>query len=284
MMLVAALLACGAGKSDAGEVAALADPGWRLDTVWDDGQAEVCDYEVLWARYGRHYPGRARLILVKEPWAPDLEVKADHPRPDGFEVLKLNHSRDVPTGAYTYRQMASVFLRRDDGSLRKLATSSIEDCGVSTGFMVDARLEIRSYFDGVGEQTLPWPQEAISEDGLAASLRDFVASQEIPPALLVFPTLLDSRLDDLNPRRLALARRPAGEVESPGGESVSAVELVLDGVGHTLTYLFEAAPPHRLLAHSTGQGTRYRLLGCQRVAYWERNTPEDQLMVEGVWE
>ena len=50
------------------------DAGWRRSPLWDDGKAEFCAYEVSWARYGRHYDGRALLILVKEPWAPDLDV------------------------------------------------------------------------------------------------------------------------------------------------------------------------------------------------------------------
>ena len=35
---------------------------------------------------------RALLVLVKEPWAPDLDVKADTPRRDGFDVLKKGKS------------------------------------------------------------------------------------------------------------------------------------------------------------------------------------------------
>src|SRR6185295_2292031 len=116
-----------------------ADPSWRHASLWDDGKAELCAYEVTWARYGHRFDGRALLILVKEPWAPDLDVKADTPRPDSFDVLKLNHVRDVPTGIYTYHQMASVFTRRDSGTLQKIAATSSEACGVSTAEMVGGR-------------------------------------------------------------------------------------------------------------------------------------------------
>ena len=58
--------------------------------------------------------------------------------------------RDVPTGIYTYHQMASVFLRRDSGELRKLSVMSSEGCGISTAHMVGGELETRSYFDGQG--------------------------------------------------------------------------------------------------------------------------------------
>ena len=54
---------------------------WRRNSLWDDGQAEFATYEITWQRYDRLYHGRAVLVLVKEPWAPDLQVKADTPRP-----------------------------------------------------------------------------------------------------------------------------------------------------------------------------------------------------------
>ncbi|MFQ5351284.1 MAG: hypothetical protein ACE5EG_12655, partial [Thermoanaerobaculia bacterium] len=142
-LLLAAIAAAGAAPPPADAIAG----AWRRDTVWDDGNAEFCAYELDWRRYGELYPGRALSVLVKEPWAPALEVKADTARADGFEVLKLNFIRDVPTGIYTYHQMASVFLRRDDGVLRKLATSSSEGCGISTAMMTGGTLATRSYFD-----------------------------------------------------------------------------------------------------------------------------------------
>ena len=56
-------------------------------------------------------------------------------------------------------QMASVFLRRDSGAVRKVAATSSEACGVSTAEVARGRLETRSYFDRVaatfGDQPLP---------------------------------------------------------------------------------------------------------------------------------
>src|SRR5215203_3094730 len=155
---------CSDAEREAGNVnaaplpaAAGGDPSWRLSPLWDDGKAELCAYDVTWARYGHRFAGRSLLILVKEPWAPDLDVKADTAREDGFEVLKLNHVRDVATGIYTYHQMASVFTRRDSGALQKVAAASTEACGVSSAEMTGARLETRSYFDGQGDRSVPWP-------------------------------------------------------------------------------------------------------------------------------
>jgi len=252
-------------------------PGaWRHDPLWDDGNAELCAYEVTWPRYGHLYAGRALLVLVKEPWAPDQNVKADRPRPGGFDVLKLNHVRDVPTGVYTYHQLASVFLRRDDARLVKLATSSAEACGLTTTQKVgDGALSVRSYFDGAADREVPWPADAVAEDALPALLRDWVAETPPPTELLVFPTVLDSKLTKLAPRPLAVSRNDTGRVELPGGR-FDAVELRLTGEGEWRSYVFERAAPHRLLELRTSDGTRYRMAKCGRVRYWEMHDPSGE--------
>lgn len=245
---------------------AMGSAAWRHADVWDDGLAEFCAYEVDWARYGDVYPGRALLILVKEPWAPELDVKADRPRADGFEVLKLNHVRDVPTGIYTYHQMASVYFRRDSGELEKIAATSSEACGVSTSQMTDGRLTAHSYFDGVADQTLDYPADAVPFDGLPALLRDFVAGPA-PVELSVFSPLMDGRLADLGARTYRLDRRTGARARVPAGE-FDVVDLVLTRDGESLTYRFEAEPPHRLIELEETGGTSYRMSKCERLPYW----------------
>lgn len=255
------------------------DGAWRHSSLWDDGNAEYCAYQVDWARYGTSYPGRALLILVKEPWAPELDVKADRPRPDGFDVLKLNHVRDVPTGIYSYHQMASVYLRRDDGAIEKVASTSSEACGITTALWRDGRLDVHSYFDGVADRSLEVADDVLPEDGLPALLRDYLVGG--PATIRVLPTLLDGRLADLSPVVYRLSRRPAGMVEVPGGR-FRAIELRLEPEGDTdqgsgarggRTYVFEAAPPHRLLELRDDGGTHYRLAKCGRIPYWSMSQP-----------
>jgi hypothetical protein len=239
--------------------------------VWDDGRAEFCVYEVTWARYGNLYPGRAVLVLVKEPWAPDLDVKADRPRRDGFDVLKLNLLRDVPTGIYTYHQMASVYLRRDDGTLRKLAATSSEACGISTAHLVNGRLSTRSYFDGQGDRERAWPRGALPEDGLPALLRDHVRGPA-PSHLLVVPSLLMGRYADLEPARWDVQRAAPAPIEVPAGR-FEGIEIRLSHGTATQSYVFEAAPPHLLLRFRRDDGTEYRLAKADRLAYWEHHDP-----------
>ena len=262
------------GYVSAAPLAEGGDPAWRRSPVWDDGRAEVCAYEVTWAHYGRRYDGRALLVLVKEPWAPDLDVKADSPRPDGFDVLKLNHVRDVPTGLYTYHQMASLYTRRDSGALQKLATASSEACGISTAEMVEGRLTTHSYFDGQGDRAASWPTNALPEDGLPASLRDYVTGRA-PAALEVFPSLLAGRLPELKPAAYRVERREVPAVEAPGGK-VPGVEIRLTNGPSVLAYTFDRESPYRLLRFEREDGTAYRLAKCERIPYWQMSRPGDE--------
>jgi len=267
-VLAASLVAAASGLGSAPA------SSWRHAALWDDGRAEFCVYQVTWARYGNLYPGRAVLVTVKEPWAPDLDVKADRPRPDGFDVLKLNHARDVPTGIYTYHQMSSVYFRRDNGTVRKMAATSVELCGVSTADMTGGTLRTRSYFDGQGDRAQPWPAAAWPEDGLPLALRDYVKTS--PPATLqVFPSLMSGRFTDTSVRTMRLQRLPPKSVEVPAGK-FTGVEIRLQDADGFLAYTFEPEPPHRLLLFQSGDGTEYRLAKGERLKYWEEHDPGDE--------
>lgn len=271
----------GERKTTGGATSALAqlaaagqgDDAWRLDEVWDDGKAEFCAYRVQWRRYGELHQGRALLVVVKEPWAPDLDVKADRQRPDGFDVLKLNHIRDVDTGIYAYHQMASAFLDRRQGDLEKLATSSTEACGITTSLLTDGRLETHSYFDGQGDRGQPFPG-GLPEDALPMLLREIVKGP-VPDTLDVFPSLLTGRLPSLEPTSYELRRRTISD-EGAGGQPISGVELRLRNDAASHTYVFSREPPHVLLAYTGGDGTTYRLARCDRLAYWNLNGPGDE--------
>ena len=262
LLMVGAALAADAGREGSS--------GWREAPLWDDGNAEFCVYDVGWSRYGRVNPGQAFLVAVKEPWAPDLEVKADAARPNGFDVLKLNHVRDVQTGIYTYHQMVSVFLRRDDARLQKLSATSSEGCGISTAHLVDGRLNTRSYFDGQGERDQPYPQEAIPEDGLALALREFVIGSA-PAAVEVFPSLMTGRFPALEPSRFGLTRTES-IVEVTAGR-FEVVEIELRNSSRRLTFAFGREIPHTLISFSDDDGTSYSLSKCERIPYWQMNGP-----------
>jgi hypothetical protein len=158
--------------------------------------------------------------------------------------------------------MASVYARRDSGALQKIAATSSEACGISTAEMVDGRLETRSYFDGQGDRSVPYPAAALPEDGLPASLRDYVTGRA-PAALKVFPSLLMGRFAKLEPATYRVERKDVAE----------GVEIRLTSGPSILTYTFAKEAPHHLLRFEREDGTAYRLAKCERIAYWEMHDP-----------
>lgn len=265
--LLATVLTIGCGGEPPPQTAS----SWRHDSLWDDGLAEFATYEVTWSRYGEHYAGRGILVLVKEPWAPDVGVKADTPRPDGFDVLKINHLRDVPTGIYTYHQAASIFLRRDSGALVKLTSSSSEACGITTARLRGDVLETSSYFDGQGDRRTAWPAGAWPWEALPAVLRSYVVA-EAPRSIEVFPSLLDSRLPELRSRTWSLTKTRPDAFEVPAGR-FDAVSLELRHEDETMTWVFDRAFPHVLLQYRDEEGTEYRLAKVERLPYWNQHQP-----------
>ena len=247
---------------------------WASSKVWDDGKAEVSVYQAQWKRYGRTYPGRYLTVLVKEPWAPDLNVKADHARPDGFDVLKLNVLRDVPTGIYTYHQTVSTYLRRADLSMVKLAATSSEACGISTADASNGKLRTRSYFDGEGDRVADWPEGALPEDALSVRLRSYVAGKP-PREIRVVPSFLANRYEDLVPRAYTLARAVPKKIEVPAG-SFEAVRFDLRAPGRLRSYWIERAFPHRWVRYEQEDGTTYVLAKSERLAYWKMHDPGDE--------
>jgi hypothetical protein len=175
------------------------NPGWRRSTLWDDGRAELCSYDVTWGSQR----GRALLVLVKEP-------------SDRGDVLKLNHIRDL----------------------------------ASAGGMATAEMP--------GDRTASWPKGALSEDGLPASLRDYVAGPA-PVTLRIFPSLLAGRSGDLKPAVYQMAKREVAE----------GVEIRLTRDSSALAYTFERETPFRLVRFERQDGMAYRLARCERIPYRE---------------
>lgn len=241
------------------------DAEWRRDAVWDDGLAEFAVYDLTWPRYGRERQGSALLVLAKEPWNATAEVKADDASRADFDVIKLNHVLSARTGIYRYEQMASVFLRRNDGGLQKITAASAEACGLTTARMTKGKLRVESYFESEGDRAMAWPERAWPEDGLPALLRDFVTG-EMPSRLKIFPSLLHGRHPSLRAEDWKLNRE----------SSAKSVTLTLAKGSARSVLTFAAARPHHLVSWDKSDGTRYRLRKVERLAYWNMNGPKGE--------
>jgi hypothetical protein len=299
VVLVAGLapLAC---QTSARSEAAIAygDPFWRH---WGDGRGELSGYDLVFSRYGEARRGTAVAIFVTEPFSQSVRVKADpgkHPKSDEFQVMKLNLVRDFPTGIYDYNVMTSAFVGleprggRPAGSPTKVSFSSQEWCGhvyAQALFDRDAvRVVSHSYFDGEADQSLrlPGAPDVLAEDALPLWARGLAAPVLAPGAtreVRLVRSLLVSRLRHL-PVTTEGARleRSAGStsVTVPAGTfEVETLSATIAG-GRTWTFWVEKAAPRRLVRWTSSDGEDARLLGSDRLAYWQLNRAGGEAALE----
>ncbi len=182
---LAAVLLFSTGSCRGPQNAAIGPPvdvGFLTDAHWSDGRAEVNYYDAVEPRYGiEREAGEAVLIFVKEDHRSDTLVKADDPDRADLPAMKLNWVTSIPTGVYTYQQMASVFVHRETGEVFRETLASHEWCGntfldlrttmptsPSTG---DYRLAWTSYFAGESRGEKRFEGGAVPADALLIRLR-----------------------------------------------------------------------------------------------------------------
>lgn len=249
--------------------------------LWNDGNAEVASYTVVERRYGTLRQGRATLILVKETFDADRLVKADGPRPPErtVEVMKLNHVLTTPTGVYTYRQMASVFLEREDARPLKLVTSSQEWCGITSKRMevrgASPTLHTASYFGAEGDRafSVPLDERTVLHDALPMWLRTLALDREGTREVRLVPPQLSNhaRPPEVAPATIAVGA-PA-PVEVPAG-TFEAVPVTVEHAGGTDVFHLRAEAPHTLVRWDRADGGRYALEWVRRAPYWEMNAAD----------
>jgi hypothetical protein len=259
------------------------------DRLWDDGQAEIARYRVLERRYGALREAEATLIVVKETLDADALVKADGPTPPAraIDVMKLNHVLTVPTGVYTYRQMASVFLTRDEALALKLVVGSQEWCGITHKRLVvrDGRavLHASSYFGAEGERAyaVPMDEETVLYDALPMWARTLALSRRGPRRV----RLVSQQLSNTAPRPMvAPATITVGapeRVEVPMG-ALEVVPVKVEHAGGTDVLFLRREAPHALVRWDRADGGRYELEWIRRAPYWELHDPEHLGLFDGV--
>lgn len=255
---------------------------------WYAGKAELNIFDLKQARYGELRDGHAVLIFVTEDFSKSQLVKLDNPGAhpeDAVRVMKLNFTREFPTGVYAYRTMQSVFSpidRSEYPSTLKITTGSQEWCGQvfmkvllgETGYSA----HVDSYFEsesGTGLE-LGW---AVPEDALWNLIR-------LDPAALplgsfsAIPGNLDIRL-----RHLPLKAVPAeGKLEElENGER--RYEVRYPTLSRTLRIWFEGDFPRSIVRweeETTSRGQTLTTTGVRRkqvmLDYWAHNQLSDDVL------
>jgi len=296
------LTSCGAGSTPeqvesptpVAQTAAALRPGSDarqesgFSDYWYQGKAEMNVFDLEQARYGELRSGKAVLIFVTEDFSRKQLVKLDEPRKageDAVPVLKLNFTREFPTGIYTYKTMQSVFSpvdRSRDPQPLKSTTSVQEWCGHV--FMdlhrgpVGYQASVQSYFEGESVQGAALG-DIFLEDAVWNLIR-------LDPAALptgkfqALPGSLDIRL-----RHLSLT--PTGaEASLSGSEDGKMVyEIRYPERDRTLKITFEKEFPRSILAfeetvYSWGKTLTTRAVRSHQTMedYWSHNAVSDEPM------
>jgi hypothetical protein len=242
------------------------------EPLWDDGKAEITQYDAEEIVEGEKRQFTAWTIVVAELLDPRQMVKKEKFDLGYVPVLKCNWFLDIPTGLYRYHQMASLFLRRSDMLVMKAAFSSQEWCGTTHQEWRRDRpgLEVRSYWDGEADRT--YELGPLSEDVLFdEQVPLWVRAHRPADAREEKITLIGRRLGTskcpppvLTPARLVFrgAAAPAGGGEAPPLE----VDLLREGKTDVL--LLGARLPYPLLEWRRADGTTWKLRKTRRIDYW----------------
>ena len=256
-----------------------------FSAYWYQGLAELNVFDLEQVRYGELRQGNAVMIFVTEDISRTERVKLDHPEDagdKGVHVMKLNFTREFPTGIYAYRTMQSVFTpvhRGNEGPTLKVSTSSQEWCGHVYMDMQwkdgQYKADVSSYFEGESVEQAALG-EAWAEDEVWNLIR--LNPEELPLGKFrAIPSNLDIRL-----RHIALESYDAEASVNAGEPGEKIYTLRYPGMGRELRIHFEENFPFRITEWSEKMANADESLITRAVLrkqlmsdYWRLNRESD---------
>lgn len=238
--------------------------------LWDDGKAELSRYAAEEIVEGEKRKFTAWSVIVAEHFDPKAMVKSDEWSAATIPVLKCNWFLNVPTGVYSYQQMASLFLRRTDGLVMKAAFSSQEWCGMTFAEWRRDQdgMAIHSYWQGEGDQRYELPELATNtlfHEQLPLWIRGRAPTKVRTEAI----TLIRKRIGSAKcppPKLVPAAIWFDGVKEDATGKRIEARLMVDKQVD---TFLFAPDFPHALQEWRRDDGTVWKLEKSVRLDYWK---------------
>lgn len=274
------LLSCSIGQTEDAQVNQYLNLDWAMNSLWDDGKAEVAIYDAERVVYGKPRSFEYVYILVKEDFNKEFQVKTDtYDRDDLYPVMKANLFCRIPTDAYPYHYLTSVFYKRENpGEVHKLTNTSQEWCGNTAKSFVDKgknyQFDYQSYWDGQGNGSARVAGGVWFEDQLSYTLRTLNFAEGLTFDQVLYPSQISSKA--IVPQAEAaqftvtkaapeeLAELPAGLIRQPWKISVSRAE------GPDLNYWINGEGENLLLKMNSTDGRSLTLKSVTRDAYWER--------------
>ena len=168
-----------------------ADRAWLSDKSWDDGAAVISVFRGKLRWYGELRDAEVRHYAIREYLHPTKLTKMEPRDASAVPVIKVNVLVSFNTGTYPYRQMCSLFIHREHGTLVKATASSQDGCGVTHKRFAGQTLSYDSYWgnEGVGEMKLTKNSDTFFPEELA-----FLSGILTGDTVDVLPSLLTSHL------------------------------------------------------------------------------------------
>lgn len=253
------------------------NPQWAMDTLWEDGLAEVAVYNAERVIYDEVRQFEYVQLTVKEEFNKRYNVKTDsYQRADLFPVMKVNQFCRIPTDQYPYHFLTSLFFRRENPvGLYKLTTSSQEWCGNTFKSFQDDGFQYvqmyNSYWDMQGSGQRNLRRDVLFEDALPYTLRSLRFSS--------LPTL-QATICEL--QQTSKAARPVyykAEIkvqEAPATDTSEPAWLVQVQLAPSKksSYWFAKEYPNLLLRQAAWDGRNLFLKKVSRYAYWTHTAPD----------
>lgn len=250
---------------------------WAMDTLWEDGLAEVAVYNAERVIYDEVRQFEYVQLTVKEEFNQQYKVKTDdYQRPDLFPVIKVNQFCRIPTDQYPYHFLTSLFFRRENPvGLYKLTTSSQEWCGNTFKAFQDDGLQYmqtyNSYWDGQGTGRRRLRRDVLFEDALPYTLRS-LRFETLPTFKATICELQQtSKAGPPTYYNAEIQVRQAPATDAPEPAWLVRVQLEPAKVS---TYWFARKYPNVLLRQEAWDGRKLALKKVSRYAYWTHPAPD----------
>lgn len=252
-----------------------------LTTGWDDGLAEVAEYDLQQFRYGNLHPGSAVMIAVRESMDARRAVKATIAATATVPVLKLHEVRSFQTGVYRYDQSTFQLVRQADGIPLRWLITSHEWCGsAAKSWTNGGPMRVSSYFDGHGDvqQALDLGADAVPADSLWWWTRAWVAAGARPQDLRIVPSQIEARCID-TAAVMATISGERGRAQDPLAQPSREVPVVLATIrrgAFTDRLAISDDARHALLTWQQADGSLLTLRRLRRFDYWAHHDPADR--------
>ena len=252
--------------------------GWAEDKLWDDGMAEVATYEAKRIVYGESRSFEYVYVLVKETFNEAYQAKTDdYARGDLYEVMKVNKFCRIPTQAYPYHYLTSLFFKRNrPADLHKLTNTSQEWCGNTAKSFVEYGnsyvFDYFSYWDGQGNGSKNINREPWFEDQLSYTLRTLNFKESLHFKVLMYPTQVTNTAEVPEAVEAQISARKANISELDSAAAKYATDpwqvTITRSDDLELVYWINSSYPNHLLQMEATDGRRLSLKQLERDAYW----------------